>query len=526
MAVRLAPAAAWSAKAQVKRLSGASGAGHIDGSEVAVAQTPAKQQLADALKALHEAAGRPALADVGRRAAEFNNSEILSKSSISDWMSGKSVPTGKRLASLVYALAIWPENRSRQPYKSPEAGREVARIERLRVSAENDKKASGIEKSPALGRPIESWSPFELEVHRPIVVQGAPTALPEYLKRGHDEELARLLKLSGPELIVLVGGSSTGKTRACFEALATLPQGWRLHHPLFPSKPESLIEVLRSGRIPPRSVLWLNELQDYLNGPHGEVAAAALREFMPGKEQVIALGTMWPDRWQDIVNPNSGSAISRPHARALLNNIAVRVDVDLEFSERTLGELAGRDSRIKLAIEAEGGRITQYLAAGPALLELFGDSKESDPATWAVLCAAMDWCIVGDSTDAESDFLREAAPGYLPDEQWGRLAEDWFPVALGRASELLKGATSPLSKVRPNGARSDVYRLADYLLQFARQTRSQGALPDSFWEGAWSVLESGGTTFRRTHKQPRIAGYIKRQLSYGVARQSKDFRMR
>ena len=74
-------------------------------------------------------------------------------------------------------------------------------------------------------------------------------------------------------IAVLVGGSSTGKTRACWEALQLLrdrPGQWRLWHPIDLSRPDAALRDLPG--IGPRTVVWLNEAQFYLDS-----AAAAGR---------------------------------------------------------------------------------------------------------------------------------------------------------------------------------------------------------------------------------------------------------
>jgi hypothetical protein len=101
------------------------------------------------------------------------------------------------------------------------------------------------------GRPLdEVTDPFALEVHRPIQPEdrqpGLP-ALPAYVPRDHDRSWARWCgrpqrAAAGSRCrrsAVLVGGSSTGKTRACWEALQLLRDQsvpWRLWHPIDPSR--------------------------------------------------------------------------------------------------------------------------------------------------------------------------------------------------------------------------------------------------------------------------------------------------
>jgi hypothetical protein len=66
--------------------------------------------------------------------------------------------------------------------------------------------------------------PFDLEVHRPIILESAAElpVLPWYVGRAHDQQLAcavNLVRQGRSAIAVLVAGSSAGKTRACWEAL-------------------------------------------------------------------------------------------------------------------------------------------------------------------------------------------------------------------------------------------------------------------------------------------------------------------
>ena len=91
----------------------------------------------------------------------------------------------------------------------------------------------------------EVTDPFALEVHRPVQPEGAAPGLPvlpTYVPRGYDAELAgvvRAVAAGRSGVAVLVGGSSTGKTRACWEALGLLRDQdppWRLWHPIDPTR--------------------------------------------------------------------------------------------------------------------------------------------------------------------------------------------------------------------------------------------------------------------------------------------------
>ncbi len=129
----------------------------------------------------------------------------------------------------------------------------------------------------AAGRPLdEVTDPFALEVHRPVQPEdpqpGLP-ALPAYVPREHDTALGSVAQAAaegGSGIAVLVGGSSTGKTRACWEALQLLrdrPEKWRLWHPIDPTRPDAALRELPG--IGPRTVVWLNEAQFYLDVADG-----------------------------------------------------------------------------------------------------------------------------------------------------------------------------------------------------------------------------------------------------------------
>jgi len=122
------------------------------------------------------------------------------------------------------------------------------------------------------GRPLaEVTDPFVLEVHRPVQPEDAPPGLPllpPYVPREHDQALGQVARAAADGrsgIAVLVGGSSTGKTRACWEALALLRDQdppWRLWHPIDPSRPDAALAELPG--VGPRTVVWLNEAQFYL----------------------------------------------------------------------------------------------------------------------------------------------------------------------------------------------------------------------------------------------------------------------
>lgn len=86
-----------------------------------------------------------------------------------------------------------------------------------------------------LGPPITDWNPADLGVHASITVHDE-AALTPYLPRPHDQQLRNILgALTTPDavtrLVLVVGTSCTGKTRALYEAVQAVLPDWQLASP-------------------------------------------------------------------------------------------------------------------------------------------------------------------------------------------------------------------------------------------------------------------------------------------------------
>lgn len=339
-----------------------------------------------------------------------------------------------------------------------------------------------------VGKPVRQHSPLDLEVHRAINSSGE--SLTTYIPRRHDEHLRQVMTdaLHGRSgILVLVGGSSTGKTRACWEAVQLLPDSWRLWHPISPGRPDAVLEDL--DLIRPQTVVWLNETHHYLlthNSDMGEQVAARLRELLrdPSRAPVVVLGTLWPEYWQRLTTHLPVLARAEdPHAqaRALLANAGVEVAEAFTTSDITAA-MSCNDRRLVDAVaNARDKQVVQYLAGAPALLERY---RTAPPAAAALITAAMDARRLGHGLLLSSGLLEKAAPGYLSDAQWNRLGDDWFRTALDDCLLLCRGGSSPIVRMRPRPDRParDAYRLEDYLEQTGNLHRRARAVPLSLWE--------------------------------------------
>ncbi|MFF5860471.1 tetratricopeptide repeat protein [Streptomyces sp. NPDC012751] len=339
--------------------------------------------------------------------------------------------------------------------------------------------------------------PYALDVHRVIQTEDAATdgrqaVFPVYVGRGHDRLLAKAMSsaISGnSKLVVLVGESSSGKTRACWEAVQTLPADWRLWQPIAPGPGEALLRGMAS--VGPRTVLWLDDLAAFLSAPGSEqeaAVAAGLRDLLndAARRPVLVLGTLWPTEWEKFTTrPDPGEPDRHREARVLLTGCSIRVPS--EFDAAALGKArdhARTDTRLAEAVEcARDGRITQYLSGAFALMERYATAPA---AARAVLHAAMDARRLGCRKELPPALLERAAADYMADDEWDDLPDGWFDDTLAFLGRRCRGATSPLVKIRPRPtapAESEPrYRLADFLDQFGRVSRSTIGAPNSLWE--------------------------------------------
>lgn len=469
---------------------------------VSADRTGARRQLAEMLVELHEAAGSPPLDSVAARAMARRPRDAtwrVTGKRISDWKLGSSVPASvgaltavvRRLIELARAkgmpgqtgLVLYDEEQWRRWWDAAKA---------------ESPGAASVSPVPQGrdGRPIREFNPSDLEVHAAID-SGAAAAgldsLPTYIRREHDDWLTRIVSVAvggQSQLAVLVGNSSTGKTRACWEAIQAMPPDWLLWHPIQPGRPQAAVKALRS--VGPRTVIWLNELNHYLLTPGsslGEHVAGVLRELLRSDrcKPVLILGTIWPEYWAVLTSPPDVTNENDPHsnARSLLTGFSKSVpeifDPDAFFAGRVAVDA---DPRLAEAFHnADRGRITQYLAGVPVLVERYQNAPA--PAR-ALIEVAMDARRLGHGIALPQDLLEAGASFYLSDEQWDSLGENWLEEALSYTGAHCRGIRGPLTRMRPRPnmptSNKVFYRLADYLIQLRRTSQKEPGLPGGLWD--------------------------------------------
>ncbi|MFJ8637220.1 helix-turn-helix domain-containing protein [Streptomyces sp. NPDC093568] len=459
------------------------------------------QNFEDPAAALGELRAR---LEVGLAAAGLTKTMLarraqLGRTTVSEaFSSAADVPSAQTVGALARALGL-----------------DLGPLLALRTAAVGGADAVG-EDETSVGRPITQCNPHDLEVHpaaappptgdgsSPVAAgqQRSASALPAYVRRPHDQRLAELVAATVSDgrsrMAVLVGSSSTGKTRACWEAVQPLAEaGWRLWHPFDPTRAEATLANL--ARVDPHTVVWLNEAQHYLGAGRGlgERIGAALHGLLtdPARGPVLVLGTLWPEYAEAYAKaPRAGEEDPHSQVRELLAGRLIHLpdsfDATAEAAAQALAT-AG-DRQLAHALEnASDGRLTQFLAGAPELLHRY---QTATPAARAVLDAAVDARRLGSGLHQPLPFLEAAAEGYLTDDEYDTLADNWLEQALADLSRPVHGNLAPLRRVRPRSAQRvptgpmPVYRLADYLEQHGRSQRRLLCPPASFWHGACDHL--------------------------------------
>lgn len=423
-----------------------------------------RAELSGALADLYEAAGLSYL--------NLATAAGIGSATVHDMVKGKSVPYWGKLEPVLRAFGI------RDP-KELEEWRQA----RQRAGKRKREEDPGEWPGPGTAVRVAAADGLILGVHRAISEPGIdPNSLPAYVWRDDDnspdgvrETVKAMQQKNG--FLLLVGGSSVGKTRTLYEVVRDVVPDWWLVQPGSPDDVRDLVNALPSDT---RLVVWLDELQRFLGGERG-LDAATIADLLRGPGRVMLAGTLWPVYHSGYVaRPGGNEADRYATERAVVERARVlRLG---EFSDDELRralEFADGDPRIRRALNSSDQGFTQTMAAGPQLIARW---RDADPYGAAVINAALDAARFGVWHPLPAALLRVAAPGYCDDRARARASGDWFETALDYACATVHGAASPLISIAGEGMGViSGYRPADYLLQRAAHERVEEIGPPQLW---------------------------------------------
>ncbi|MDP9792119.1 hypothetical protein J2S43_000631 [Catenuloplanes nepalensis] len=331
---------------------------------------------------------------------------------------------------------------------------------------------------PANAGRCRDASPHALGLHASIRVGDSADDLPAYVRRDFDDHLREIIAKGADEgaFVLLVGGSSTGKTRSLYEAiLNVVPDWWLLH-------PADTRDVIRAHREPTeRTVLWLDELQNFL-GADPPLNRAILDGLM--RAGMIVVGTIWSEHYMARSPLRHPDGFDKYADDRQLLKLATRIRVDAEFTAREREEaavLAKRDERLRVALATGAGAgLPRALVGASALLESW--EHASSPFVRAVITAAADARRLGVGSPLPEELLRDAIEGYLSPADRAVPPERWLAGALPYLTDELGGGTAVLAPYARKAGSLDGYVIADFLAQHISGVNRTACPPDSLWE--------------------------------------------
>jgi hypothetical protein len=297
---------------------------------------------------------------------------------------------------------------------------------------------------------------------------------------------------------MLTGSSSTGKTRALYEALHALAPHRTL---LRPSTTNDLLHLLTDRQVDDQVVLWLNEAQRFFYGTNTAETAAALHQLLHQRTGIVAVGTLWTSPyWEELTQFGTPTD---PHAqvRELLTNPATahipvpdRLSPGEQDEWKTLAT-ARDDQRMRDALHAgatDRGRVVQHLSGGPALLAAYdqGPGHTFTAVEHALLTAAIDARRLGHRPPLPTPLLAQAANADLDprerptDPHWAQAALTALSTGQrpgGKRTDIRHTLTALYPHVPRAGTEAD-YEPADYLDQHLRRRRADQRGSPALWQ--------------------------------------------
>ncbi|MDX8054969.1 tetratricopeptide repeat protein, partial [Lentzea sp. BCCO 10_0798] len=341
---------------------------------------------------------------------------------------------------------------------------------------------------------VKDARPQLIGVHAAIQVPGSTGELTTYVPRRIDNALRAELTagMASGCFLLLVGGSSVGKTRTLYEAvLAVMPDWWLVQ----PANSEEIAAAAPTVR----TVLWLDELQRYLGDESG-LTASSLRTLI--RAGVVVVGTLWPDEYETRTARRLDHGTDT-HARDReLLKMAHRIDVADALSATETQDAhaaAEQDPRIRAALNSSDGGLVQVLAAGPEMVRRW--EQTPDPYSHAILTFAIDARNLGVTSMLTKEVIAAAVPGYLSPAQRATAPADWLQRALDYATKPVHGASAALSPV-PGECMGHTagYMVADFLFQHARQVRRTSPIPTTSWESLVQHVNDLDDMYRLAHR--------------------------
>ena len=436
----------------------------------------------------------------------------LSSSYVSEVLSGRKSPRPEAAARLIDAIRPSESHRRKAEHLAE------AVTDTRRPSGSFSRLTAGPGQTSQVAE-LDDRDAFTLGVLPSVRVE-ANASLPSltpFVKRPHDDELGRVLRLGreeGSHLILLRGNTATGKTRSCWEAMRAALGDRAVWHAHDPGDPDELLAAFDRGVFSDRMVVWLDDVGPLLRGHSGRQVAKEIRTILNARpaRSILLLGSIWSGDWSGIfekpplilgVRRDLNSDLFSPVVAKLLGlndsgpryaqNVIV-VDVPSVFSAgqvRAIDDDRAADPRLKLARAGDNRSVTQYLAGAPLLEHKYqtcaADAKE-------VLNTFMDFGRLSGTNLLPIAFftgLRHHNRDEEPRQEWQapRRPLPEIIASLQRGEGDLPGPiVHRFGDLVTEAAPEDAFRLARHLDHLGRSLRRHIYPGPAFWRTARTVF--------------------------------------
>ncbi|GAA2347696.1 hypothetical protein GCM10010431_84020 [Streptomyces kunmingensis] len=330
--------------------------------------------------------------------------------------------------------------------------------------------------------------------------QGLSTELPTYVLRDIDADLRTKLEASRTTggFVLLIGPAAAGKTRCAYEAIRAVLPKWRL---LLPPDGATLSHLVSGGTDLKHSVVWLNELQNFLTGTEPLKAATVRQMLADIAHPVILIGTIWPSTYDQLRTPatsehkaedGNGEGDGAMAGQDLNADAREILDLARRFSlsrwtaqewERA-GEFALVDPRIgQVMRHRERTGLAQTLSAAPELIQRW---EQADTAFGqAVITAAVIARRCGHPAIVPVPIIEALATSCLTGNDRASAADNWLSEALAWACRPVhnSGGIAPLQAVGEVMGQVDGYEVSDLLVGYeASSAPASHDLTSGNWE--------------------------------------------
>ena len=340
------------------------------------------------------------------------------------------------------------------------------------------------------GSLVRESDPLELGVHRAAMLNG--NAIPAYVPRDVDDELTQKLTLLSQRggLLIIVGDSTAGKSRAAYQALLRTVPDYRL---VSPYDRNELRESFASIAVmPDRVALWLDNIERYLGN---DGLTPRIASYLKHRG-VICIGTIRTKEYRGLTDlAATGSTIDaqRHEEVASLEHVLEQAEI-VSMKRRWSPTETARakeidDQRVAEALNYRATYgIAEYLAAGPKLYEEWSlaSAVDANPRGAALVSAAIDCQRAGMLDSVPLEVLRSTHEHYLEAAGGQLLGPENFDDALDWATKRRYGVTSLLLP----GKQPQSYRAFDYLIDMTMTSEGMSPVPGVIWETARSFFSA------------------------------------